>query len=101
MRFYNRSTSAGGTNVGTVDVWGKMEETDEWTKIGNYNLSSKSAPLDLIFNEDHSTVNYRFLMFTVTRYWGGSNASNLNIGNISIVRPYVTINGVDSFTTRY
>ena len=99
VRFYNRSTSAGGTNVGTVDVWGKMEETDEWTKIGNYNLSSKSAPLDLIFNEDHSTVNYRFLMFTVTRYWGGSNASNLNIGNISIVRPYVTINGVDSFTT--
>ena len=66
VRFYNRSVSAGGTNVGTVDVWGKMEETDEWTKIGNYNLSSKSAPLDLIFNEDHSTVNYRFLMFTVT-----------------------------------
>lgn len=99
VRFYNRSTSAGGTNVGTVDVWGKMEETDEWTKIGNYNLSSKSAPLDLIFNEDHSTVNYRFLMFTVTRYWGGATASNLNIGNISIVRPYVTINGSDSFTT--
>ncbi len=99
VRFYNRSTAAGGTNVGTVDVWGKMEETDEWTKIGNYNLSSKSAPLELIFNEDHSTVNYRFLMFTVTRYWGGSTASNLNIGNISIVRPYVTINGSDSFTT--
>ena len=101
VRFYNRNTGARGTTVGVTDVWGKMAESDEWTKLGTYDLTGQDSqqPLTLTFNEDGSNVDYRFLMFSVSRFWGGSNSSNLNIGEIAIVKPYVTVIGTNTVIT--
>lgn len=99
VRFYNRAPGSRGSTVGITDVWAKMNEDDEWTKLGTYDLTKQDStnPLTLTFNEDGSVVDYRFLMFSVSKFWS-ANASNLNIGEIAIVKPYATVDGADTVT---
>ena len=97
VRFYPKTPYDGASNIKSVDIYGSDDYTGGWEKIGSYDLSGQdnSGALNLSFFEDAGCVSYRYLMFHVNELFG---SSMMEIGNISLVRPYVTINGSDTVT---
>ena len=97
MRFYPKTPYSGSSNIRMVDIYGSDDYTGGWNKIGSYDLKGQdtAGALNLSFFEDASCVSYRYLMFRVNELFG---SSIMEIGNISVLRPYVTVAGEDTFT---
>lgn len=93
LRFYARD-GQGGANVGIITVYGTDDLEDGWTKLGTYDVKSQGSDKDVIFNEDNSTVTYRYLRMEITEL---ANArGTFSTKNISLIKPYVTVDGSDT-----